>query len=141
MRKCFTAKGFLLFSSWHKSRCLYFSQGRNASPRAGPGNNNGLLDLLDQAEQDIIKQTDPRRSRSRDVSEAFLDESMQGLRSSMPDLPLSPLMDPKLISARQRYRTPKLLPTGETSALEKKLAKSPYGMHYDKEHLGHFFLS
>lgn len=45
----------------------------------------------------------------------------------MLDLPLSPLMDPKHISARQRYRIPKPEPTGPPSELEKKLSKSPYG--------------
>ena len=44
------------------------------------------------------------------------------------NLPLSPLIDPKLIAARQRYRTRKTAP-GELSASSKKLRTNPYGMN------------
>ena len=42
-------------------------------------------------------------------------------------LPLSPLLDPKLIAARERYRTPKPAPSGELSPFSKKLQSNPFG--------------
>ena len=43
------------------------------------------------------------------------------------NLPLSPLMDPKLIAARERHRTPKSAASQERSAFSKKLQNNPYG--------------
>lgn len=133
MRKYFLAERFLLFRSWNISSHLCFSQRWNASTKAAPSNDDGrLLDLLDQVGQDISIGTDPRGEKSRDAAKPYLDGSAQEARSSMPDLPLSPLMDPKLISARQRYRTPKPSPTSPASELEQKLSKSPFGTYYRK---------
>lgn len=42
-------------------------------------------------------------------------------------LPLSPLMDPKLIAARERHRTPKPTPGPDRSAFSQKLRNNPYG--------------
>lgn len=51
--------------------------------------------------------------------------------SSIPptkhNLPLSPLMDPKLIAARERHRTPKRAPSPDRSAFSQKLRNNPYG--------------
>lgn len=42
-------------------------------------------------------------------------------------LPLSPLMNPSLIAARERRRSPKPLPSKYVSGYERKLLKCPYG--------------
>ena len=47
--------------------------------------------------------------------------------ASTHGLPLSPLMDPQMIAARNRHRTPKPQPSGPPSALREKLQKNPYG--------------
>lgn len=44
-------------------------------------------------------------------------------------LPLSPLLDPKLIAARERHRKPKPAPSGELSPFSKKLQNNPFGTH------------
>ncbi|KAL8821956.1 MAG: hypothetical protein Q9223_000114 [Gallowayella weberi] len=52
-----------------------------------------------------------------------------GLGNGVPDapqLPLSPLMDPNLQAARNRYKAPKPATSGELSAFQKKLRKNPY---------------
>ena len=53
------------------------------------------------------------------------------------NLPLSPLMDPKLIAARERHHTPKPAASQERSAFSQKLQNNPYGRHtlraYGKE--------
>ncbi|KAL8783029.1 MAG: hypothetical protein Q9213_004926 [Squamulea squamosa] len=46
--------------------------------------------------------------------------------SDTSQLPLSPLLDPDLLAARNRYKVPKLEPGGELSAFQKKLHKNPY---------------
>ena len=45
------------------------------------------------------------------------------------NLPLSPLLDPKLIAARERHRRPKPAPSGELSPFSKKLQSNPYGTY------------
>lgn len=44
-----------------------------------------------------------------------------------PPLPLSPLLDPDLLAARNRYKLPKPEPGRELSAFQKKLRNNPYG--------------
>ena len=52
------------------------------------------------------------------------------LRATLPrqpqPLPLSPIMDPKAIAARQRYRTHKAGPSKDPTPLQRKLSQSPY---------------
>ncbi|CAO1597885.1 hypothetical protein XANCAGTX0491_001676 [Xanthoria calcicola] len=43
-----------------------------------------------------------------------------------PPLPLSPLLDPDLLAARNRYKLPKPEPARELSAFQKKLRNNPY---------------
>ena len=43
------------------------------------------------------------------------------------DLPLSPLMHPRLIKARKRYHETKLLPSKDPSEFEALVARNPYG--------------
>jgi len=50
-----------------------------------------------------------------------------GIPPTKHKLPLSPLMDPKLIAARERHRTPKAAPSPDRSAFSQKLRNNPYG--------------
>ncbi|KAL8829689.1 MAG: hypothetical protein Q9191_001870 [Dirinaria sp. TL-2023a] len=62
---------------------------------------------------------------------AYEDEEVQdGLQSSSPelDLPISPLIDPKLIAARERHRTPKPAPGENVSEFSQKLRNNPYAL-------------
>jgi len=43
-------------------------------------------------------------------------------------LPLSPLMDPAYLAAKQKYKLPKAAPSKEPTPFQQKLAKNPYGM-------------
>lgn len=75
----------------------------------------------------------------QDWSGAYEDEEVQdGLQSSSPELnlPLSPLMDPKLIAARERHRNPKPAPGENQSEFSKKLRNNPYGEHTSTRLLG-----
>lgn len=69
----------------------------------------------------------PLHDELQNSSTPVTSEAPNGLSDSpLPQLPLSPLMDPKLILARKRHRMPKPLPT-YLSPIESKLSKSPYG--------------
>jgi hypothetical protein len=49
--------------------------------------------------------------------------------SKRPSLPLSPLMDPSVISAKTKYKAPKPLPNKETQTdFQQALAKNPYAL-------------
>jgi hypothetical protein len=48
--------------------------------------------------------------------------------STWRSLPLSPLMDPAYLAAKQKYRLPKAAPSKEPTPFQRKLAKNPYGM-------------
>ncbi len=124
MRRCFTAERSLLFPLCYKSRHLHLSQRWYADTKAAAGNDEVLLDLLDRIGQNTTRTTNSRRQESKDVRVPQLD----GLQPSIPHLPLSPLMDPKLVAARKRYRTPKPTFSGLPSKFQKKLSMSPYGM-------------
>lgn len=127
MTTSFTPGRLLFGSIWCSSRPFHFAQRRKLSTKVAPKKHEVLLDLLDQAGQDITQRTDSWGNKLGHVAKTHGDEPPQELRSSMPQLPLSPLMDPKLVAARQKYRTSKPQPTGKASALEKRLSKSPYG--------------
>ena len=59
------------------------------------------------------------------VSQGGVDEAQAA--AERLNLPLSPLMDPKLIAARERHRLPKPAAGQELSAFTKKLRSNPYG--------------
>lgn len=138
MRKCSPAGRFLLFRTRNAFSHLHLSQRWNSSTKAAPPNDDGVLDLLDQAGQNISIATDPHRQKRRKAAEPDTDESVQKLHSATLDLPLSPLMDPRIISARQRYRTPKVKSTSPPSKFEQMLSKSPYGMYYREGRSWHY---
>jgi hypothetical protein len=48
--------------------------------------------------------------------------------SARRPLPLSPLMDPSYLAAKQRHRLPKAEPSKEPTPFQQQLAKNPYGM-------------
>jgi hypothetical protein len=48
--------------------------------------------------------------------------------SARRPLPLSPLMDPSYLAAKQRHRLPKAAPSKEPTPFQQQLAKNPYGM-------------
>jgi hypothetical protein len=43
-------------------------------------------------------------------------------------LPLSPLMDPAYLAAKQKYKLPKAAPSKDLTPFRQQLAKNPYGM-------------
>ena len=48
--------------------------------------------------------------------------------SGLEQLPLSPLMHPRLLEARRRFTKPKPLPSMELNAFQRRISLNPYGM-------------
>jgi hypothetical protein len=48
-------------------------------------------------------------------------------RSPKPNLPLSPLMDPIYLAAKQKHRLPKAPPSKNPTPFQQQLAKNPFG--------------
>lgn len=110
------------------------------SPKTDSWNISALYELLDEVKQDVTSTPtttpeEPVKVESPTPNGQSLPPSISRLHNeprepapmSISDLPLSPLMDPKLINARTRHRTPKPLPSGSLSSFEQKLQKNPYG--------------
>lgn len=74
-----------------------------------------------------------RANQAKGENNAFNKESRHGRSetdggtAAFLQLPLSPLIDPKLQAARNRYKARKPEPSREPSEFQKKLAKNPYG--------------
>ena len=110
------------------------------SPKTDSWNIGALHELLNEVKQDVastptITPEKPVKVESPTPNGQSLPPSISRLHNeprkpapmSISDLPLSPLMDPKLINARTRHRTPKPLPNDSLSPFEQKLKKNPYG--------------
>ena len=118
-------------SLWYKYWKLQLGPRRLASSKKLPGKNEDILGILHNIRKDIkasglaeANNDSPRHEEPRNQEEDFSFEHM----------PLSPLIDKKLIEARIRYREPKPLPSKERTDFQKLIDKNPYGTwlkHYD----------
>lgn len=84
--------------------------------------NRRLLTLLEDLDVPIENAREPQKAKAKAINSEYL------LHDLPTKLPLSPLMDPKLIAARQRHREPK--PKLQSlSPMEIKLRENPYGIY------------
>ena len=123
MRKCFEVK---------RSRTLQLWSRRTHSNLP----NDGVVDSSAELEAAPTTSSELEEKLAALPSELLDEHVKQILKDSSesskelfptPGLPLSPLMDPRLIAARNRHRAPKPQPSGPPSALREKLQKNPYG--------------
>lgn len=100
---------------WSHRRSPSSNQFLLTRPKAS-WSNRRLLALLEDLDVPIENLREPQK------------EKAENLLYNLPaKLPLSPLMDPKLIAARQRHREPK--PKLQSlSPIEIKLRENPYGI-------------
>lgn len=70
----------------------------------------------------------PANNGSDNAPEASDQNALPITRSLKPKLPLSPLMDPAYLAAKQKHRLPKAPPSKIPTAFQQQLAKNPYGM-------------
>ena len=68
-----------------------------------------------------------RGTYSRTASTAGVSKEQSDVVLDTPRLPLSPLLDPELLTARNRYKIPKPEPSGQLSTFQQKLQKNPFG--------------
>lgn len=83
-----------------------------------------LLDLLQEVRKDVRDEV--RWSRSEENNERRTKAAAN--RKIHRPLPLSPLMDPLNIAARQRHRTAKTPQGEDLTPFQRKLQSNPYGM-------------
>ncbi|QSZ34718.1 hypothetical protein DSL72_007573 [Monilinia vaccinii-corymbosi] len=92
---------------------------KNVSSSSAAANN------LDQRKIVVV---DNIQSTSKDVDEGP-GQGIRSMREVKPrELPLSPLMDPVFLEARNRYSAPKPKPSKERTDFQKQLAKNPYAL-------------
>ncbi|KAI4203962.1 MAG: hypothetical protein LQ348_001345 [Seirophora lacunosa] len=84
--------------------------------------------------RDMYSTAAARANQAKGENNAFNKESRHGRSetdggtAAFLQLPLSPLIDPKLQAARNRYKARKPEPSREPSEFQKKLAKNPYAL-------------
>ena len=81
----------------------------------------GLVDLLQNVTNEVQDEALAVRMHEKQV------EAAATLKVRRP-LPLSPLMDPASIAARQRHRTPKPRQGSDLTPFQRKLQSNPYGI-------------
>lgn len=125
MRKCLTVKRSHLSKSWGRQCLSKLAQARLRKPAAEPLGEHALGELSES--ERAVAPAPIERSGVRASKEPEHDKNEQRQPPSVPPLPLSPLMDPQLIAARQRFRAPKPSPSGQPSAFARRLEKNAYG--------------
>ena len=126
MRKCFNAKRSSILKIWSRRPI-------STSPTSGAVNPFAKLGTAPTvSSEDEEKLASMPQEQLDNYVKQQLRESIKQKGELPPThgLPLSPLMDPKLIAARNRYRTPKPQPSGTPSALTERLQKNPYGRSF-----------
>lgn len=125
MRKCFDVNRSLNLQSWSRHSV-------STLPRRGLG------DVAADLEAAVKTSSEVEKKPAAVPLEQFDDDNDQELGHdgkqqeellSTHGLPLSPLMNPQLIAARNRHRAPKPQPSGPPLALTQKLQKNPYGIN------------
>lgn len=124
MRKCFDGKRSPNLRSWIRRSVPIL-------PRRGLGDVATELDVAVKISSEVEKTPAAAplgQLDNDDDQELGHDGGQQEELLSTHGLPLSPLMNPQLIAARNRHRAPKPQPSGPPSALRQKLQKNPYGI-------------
>jgi hypothetical protein len=118
-----------------------FKQGRIISRWSAPKRFYSIGPLIAQ-EGATKSEVDPDNS-TQPVQNGAIENTPEGLHtspkhengvndtqkpSSRRSLPLSPLMDPAYLAAKQKHRFPKAAPSKEPTPFQQQLAKNPYGM-------------
>ena len=124
MRKCFNVKRSPILQAWSR-RPL------STRPNGGAGNLSAELDAAPDRSGEVEEKFAAMPLEQLDYcikQELGNNSGQQGEIFSAHELPLSPIMDPRLLAARNRHTAPKPQPSGPPSALTAKLQKNPYGI-------------
>jgi hypothetical protein len=77
------------------------------------------------AQDEAVENTAEGSQTSLEHENGVIDTQKPLARRS---LPLSPLMDPSYLAAKQKHQLPKAAPSKERTPFQQQLAKNPYGM-------------
>ena len=89
-----------------------------------PWDNDAIFSLLEELGEELQGEAETQTDG---------DDGM-GDKEPWEDLPLSPLMHPELIKARERYRTTKARPSSDKVGFEADVARNPFGGFLDSEY-------
>ena len=89
----------------------------------------GLAVAKSRTNEVILKEVQDLAQRLEEMDEQHTegDKASSSTYKTSQALPLPPLMDPRLIKARNRYKTPKALPAEPSTEFERALAANPFG--------------
>jgi len=91
---------------------------------AAPESGTGLENRQQAAQVGAVKDT-VRQQMSLEHENGVIENRKPPARRP---LPLSPLMDPAYLAAKQKYKLPKAAPSKDLTPFRQQLAKNPYGM-------------
>jgi hypothetical protein len=128
MRGCLQPKGPLHLQLCGSRSLRTLSRRRPRHPVVKQLSNAELLALVKKTKEDVAA-TPSVQPEARDPEAQDDDARSRCLASSTLSLPLSPLLDPHLVAARNRHREGKPRPSGDKSPFQLKLQKNPYGIH------------
>ncbi len=128
MRPCCTYKAWRVARQFSSEVTKDVSHPNLASstPKRRSKGNRGLLGLLGQVKKDV--QAEVLASNKKAKYERLME--LARARKVHRPLPLSPLMDPSKIAARQRHleRKARAPEDSDLTPFQRKLARNPYGM-------------
>ena len=97
---------------------------RRKAPRLKTPSTDEIFSILEDLQHDLTPPTpSPQREGALDAS-----SSESRVLHNIGDMPLSPLMHPKLIGARRRHLKAKQYPSKDLTDFETLLAKNSYGI-------------
>jgi hypothetical protein len=120
-RRAFNQGGIIL--RWSASKRFY-AERPLAVQGGAPKSEAGLEDPEQLAQNGAVKNTDQGVHSMPEHENGVADTPRSLARRP---LPLSPLMDPAYLAAKQKYRLPKAAPSKEPTPFQQQLAKNPYG--------------
>jgi hypothetical protein len=121
-RRAFNQGGSIL--RWFAPKRSY-TQGPLVAQEATPESKADLENPQQLAQDGAVENTAEGQHISLAHENGVSDTQKSSARRP---LPLSPLMDPSYLAAKQKHRLPKAAPSKEPTPFQQQLAKNPYGM-------------
>ena len=98
---------------------------QSVRPKLKSPSTDDVYDILEDIQHDLTLPTPPKENGGLDA------RSSEALTlPNIDDMPLSPLMHPKLVGARRRHLKAKQFPSKDLTDFETLLAKNSYGISY-----------
>jgi hypothetical protein len=124
MRRCAFRQGGSI-SRWSTPSTRCYTSEPSATDDGALRLGDGLVNLGQSPQNGAVEKASRTQHTSIKHENGAFDSSVSSPRRP---LPLSPLMDPVYLAAKQKYRHTKAAPSKEPTPFQQQLAKNPYGM-------------